>query len=132
MDDFLRGAFAASGFLTALFGLITFALVFQYRPIWGTRVSSYVLVALVLTYLALGAATLAFLPRVRVAEAIGAVGGTIAVFLGIGVIYYGTSGTETQAVDFLFILILAAAIQAVSAVGFVLVGRTVFEEPASV
>lgn len=128
MDDFLRGAFAASGFLTALFSLLTFSLVFQYEPIWGTQISSYVLVSLVLTYLALGAATLAFLPRVKVAEAIGAVGGTIAVFLGIGVVYYGTSETGVPGVNFLFILILAAAIQAVSAVGFVLVGRTVLGE----
>jgi len=132
MDDFLRGALAAAGFLTALFALLTFSLVFQIRPIWGTRVSTYVLVSLVLTYLALGAATLAFVPRVRTAEAIGAVGGAIAVLLGTGIVYYGTYGTGTLGLDFLLILILAAAIQAVSAVGFVLVGRTVFEEPASV
>lgn len=124
MDDFLRGALAASGFSTALFSLLTFSLVFQYAPFWGPRASSYVVVAVVLTYLALGAATLAFVPRVRVTDTIGAVGGAIAVLFGLGVVYYGTSESGSLGVYFLFILVLATAVLSLSAVGFVLVGRT--------
>lgn len=127
MDDFLRGALAAAGFLTALFSLVTFSLVFQFAPLWGTRASSNVVVSVVLTYLALGVATVAFLPRVRVAEAVGGVGGALAVLLGLGIVHYGRGGPETLGGYFLLVLILATAIQAICAAGFVFFGRTMLE-----
>lgn len=123
MNSVLRGALFMVGLLMGLFGLATLSLVSRYAPLWGTQEALYVLVYVVLTYLALGGGAVAFVPYVRVAEIVGGAGIAIAAFFGLGMVYYAIAGSGTIGIYHTIILALAAGIQAGCAITFIFVGR---------